>query len=747
MINAIESHTQFNNLSVKDLLEARDLFHVHLMNKANVIGTAIGRYRIRNEDVAEGKIIKRPPGYKHLRERTLGNSQVVDESWPCILVFVSAWKTKEELKQDDNIAQYIPPNVYMPDGRIVPICVVEAPAQVETDPDIDESLLDFPESAIGGGYPLLIYSQGITKVASVGAIVTDGNKYYALTNKHVTGTPGSPIYSVFKGHQRRIGLTTSINIGNTLFQSVYTDWVQPNLFVNVDVGLIEIDNINDWKTDIYGLGQLGKVVDLNTRNITLKLIGVSVAAHGAVTGNMEGEISALFYRYKSIAGYEYVADFLIGPKLGQGSLKTRHGDSGTIWVIPPTSTSNAGDQYLPLAIQWGQRAIIDGETSTTNTFALATNLSHICRDLDIEIVRGWNLDLDFTWGKTGHFKVGYAACNIVTNVTLKKLLSLNADNIGINDDDLIAGNVPPGLFTEEFVSMTDVPDMYWRTKRPADKSNHFADMDDHAQQVLANKTLLDLCFENGVVVDEWVDVEKWLDFYKKLDEAKPEKNESGHTQARLGGLPFRVWQMYNEMVTILNGPDADEVKLAKFVVAGGTMSHYVGDACQPLHISYLHDGYPDGRGEGVHTAYETKMLDTYKKKAELNFLSGITDLLIAVSPGELIRGGKNAARLVLTLMYTTYQLIPPQDIVDNFAQNRSVKKLFDAFGEKTKQTIANGAHTMAVLWQSAWVEGGGDLLSSEPITFEHQTLMDWYKTPSFVQSYKLNDPALKPLLT
>ena len=34
----------FSSLSLKDLIEARDLYHFHLMDKANVVGTAIGLY-------------------------------------------------------------------------------------------------------------------------------------------------------------------------------------------------------------------------------------------------------------------------------------------------------------------------------------------------------------------------------------------------------------------------------------------------------------------------------------------------------------------------------------------------------------------------------------------------------------------------------------------------------------------------------------------------------------------------------
>ena len=43
-----ESDTNFSILSLKDLIEARDLYHFHLMSKANVVGTAIGLYLMRD---------------------------------------------------------------------------------------------------------------------------------------------------------------------------------------------------------------------------------------------------------------------------------------------------------------------------------------------------------------------------------------------------------------------------------------------------------------------------------------------------------------------------------------------------------------------------------------------------------------------------------------------------------------------------------------------------------------------------
>ena len=62
-----------------------------------------------------------------------------------------------------------------------------------------------------------------------------------------------------------------------------------------------------------------------------------------------GEITALLYRYKSVGGFEYLADFLIGPRAGdesggtasavagQPELLTRPGDSGTLWLLDPVN--------------------------------------------------------------------------------------------------------------------------------------------------------------------------------------------------------------------------------------------------------------------------------------------------------------------------------------------------------------------------------------------------------------------------
>src|SRR5262249_28493907 len=130
---------------------------------------------------------------------------------------------------------------------------------------------------------------------------------------------------------------------------------------------------------------------------------------------------------------------------------------------------------------------------------------------------------------------------------------------------------------------------------------------------LDGKTLRQLCLDDS----NNISVEFWQRFY----------DEAGHRmQNKRGLLPFRVWQFFNAMEDFARAGEAD-----KFLCAAGLLSHYVGDACQPLHGSMYADGYTDQPmtithhtretgeikkeeshvGAGVHSTYETKMIDRY----------------------------------------------------------------------------------------------------------------------------------------
>src|SRR5262245_47208361 len=125
-MDPLSSDFDFNMLSLEDLLQARDFFHLHLMHKANVVGTAVGRYLIRKTDPYPPK---KTTSADHLEPRTLENSEVREYSWPCIIVLVEKWAQADDFGEgkDFSATDFVPKTIYMPDGRRVPVCVVEAP--------------------------------------------------------------------------------------------------------------------------------------------------------------------------------------------------------------------------------------------------------------------------------------------------------------------------------------------------------------------------------------------------------------------------------------------------------------------------------------------------------------------------------------------------------------------------------------------------------------------------------------------
>jgi hypothetical protein len=719
--------TGFNHLNITDLLQAREQYHVFLSNHPNVVATAVGRYLIRKPgfDTPDANGVR--------GVRTLANSEVdLEKSWPCVLVFVDRWQSEKELVDSRSPGAVVPKTLYLPDGRAVPVCIVEARRDLEPADSPVRNEIRYPTSVIGGGFPLEVRVQGREHIATVGCLVSDGSKYYGLTNRHVTGEPGRIIYARLGGDLVAVGRAASrdLQLSKLAFADMYPGWPGAHLFVNADVGLVDIDDINRWRTDVFQVGRLGPIADLNVNNLGLSVIGTRVRGFGAGSGQIYGQVSALFYRYRAMGGIEYVSDFLIGPSAYETAV-IRHGDSGAVLSL------DTPDGLRPFAITWGAHEFVTGAQRTSMGYGLATGLGNVCRLLDVDLVRGWNVDQPYTWGKTGHFKIGFRAADLVGNAKLARLLKANQSSLGETNEVLISGDGVTGKFTHDFVPLADVADIIWRTTRPDDESNHFSDIDESDRAVFGGKTLLQLSLEN----DNNIDVDVWLDFDRKMDKAKPvfHTNRDGQEELRPreGALPFRVWQMYKQMIASLSNGKVDE-----FLVAGGTMAHYVGDACQPLHISFLHHG-ADPSESAVHADYETKLID---RKAEELF-DGVDAIDRKVTPGELIGpNGKDAAKFVLQLMKSTVDLLSPEEVLEVWRNSKGQGKfdrMWDELGPRTIQTIAAGSHALAVLWESAWKHGqGNDLPDSKLVKIPEPDLQNLYtrKTNPFVPSFRLSDP-------
>jgi hypothetical protein len=741
-MDLLANQTNFKSLSLKDLLEARNLYHWTLINKANVIGTAVGLYLIRKSDPwPKQKSHENDPSERRSKGvRTFENSEVRPYSWPCILVLVRDWLDATEFGRGGlDPDRMVPRTLYLPDGRAAPVCVVAVePAEAVSGAPAD---VRWPESYIGGGCPIIAEVQGVERSASVGCLVSDGHKLYALTNRHVSGEPGSIVKARVRGNLIEVGRASEKQLTRELFSTVFPEFPGRRTYLTLDIGLIEVDNVNDWSSQPYGLEEkVGDVADFNELNLGLQLIDQPVRAFGAASGALDGRIKALFYRHKSMAGYDYISEFLIAPKDGQ--IQTRPGDSGTVWHLK-TMVGRDRDHLTPLlrpmAVEWGGQSLL-GSGGQRFNFALATGLSTACQLLDVDLVRDHNTGPNPYWGQTGHYSIATVAISSVQNPNLRAFLLANVERISFRPDQLSPEEIRQKLSGGDFVELADTPDLVWK-KTPdrvpggrdvaqnsgPEHPTHYADIDEPDAK---GQTLRDLTLADKAKMD----VAVWSNWYVA----------NGKTQARSQGLlPFRVWQFFDEMVRALRAGEAD-----RFLCAAGIVSHYVGDASQPLHGSYFSDGYRDPQdphaktwpGKGVHSTYEDKMIDRHSEE----LLSRIGPEAAAFG-GQIprIADGRDAAFATVVLMSQVAEILPPATLCDEYirlgggSSARVVDGLWEAFGKETAQVMGAGARYLATIWDAAYAVAASPLPADAGVISE-RTLAAIYQDNSFVPSLTLD---------
>jgi hypothetical protein len=763
-MTVLNAEQNFSSLSLTDLLEARELFHIHLMNKANVVGTAVGRYLIRKAEEWPTKNARVAP--KISTPRTFANSEVRPYSWPCVLALVSEWIDVKAFGADIDPTNAIPRAIYMPDGRTVPICVVLV--EQHTPFEAPPARTAYPDFLIGGGFPLSLDVQGVRRNASVGCLVSDGHSTYALTNRHVVGDAGTPVFATLRGERVAVGEASALQLSRLPFTDAYDQYPGQKAFLTLDAGLVLVNDATQWTSKPFGLSNVTTLGDINETNLGLHLIDQPVQAFGATSGELEGQIKALFYRYKSIGSYDYISDFLIAPTTPRGAAvkQSQPGDSGTVWHLRIDLGTKAADgtpnyELRPFALQWGGQGLL--ETKSVSNYALATNLATICRLLNVDLAWGNDPGAQPFWGATGHFSIGRLALEQPLGGAARLLIA-NHDNIAFSLDELKDGRISKQLPNDTFVPLADVADIVWKKKASdyeggrdvaantgPEHPNHFADADEPNPA------------RNGQTLREFslADPPKnllpapWFAFYQEINDAKaPDLQQKPNS---FGLLPFRVWQIYDQMVAY-----AKAGQTLQFVAAAGVIAHYVGDACQPLHGSWLADGYGDqathektstGKdkkvwpGQGVHAAYEDAMID---KNATALFaaLPGALAKRLPVAltkANAAIVSGADAALAVVTLMDETAKVIPPVDLINAYiklgpgSSTRVTDGLWSTFGAGTATVMSYGIHTLAAIWQAAWKASGKPASPATQFTQDQLDKLVW--NPRFLPSYTLQQIA------
>jgi hypothetical protein len=208
----------------------------------------------------------------------------------------------------------------------------------------------------------------------------------------------------------------------------------------------------------------------------------------------------------------------------------------------------------------------------------------------------------------------------------------------------------------------------------------------------------------------------------------------------------------------------------RFVAAAGVLAHYVGDASQPLHCSYLHHGrppmatrhgrkYPVPHGSAkfqafkktarakIHAVYEQQMF-------EVDAPALLADVNAALEPPGAaipsIASGHGAAAALLDMMHAAHARLSPARVIAaddaGLPPRARAEHLWTntAIREATVASIADSVRLLAALWESAWREGGGpELDASEIRQFSEDSLARICREEheSFVPSLSLDEMA------
>jgi hypothetical protein len=111
----------------------------------------------------------------------------------------------------------------------------------------------YTSHVIGGGYRLVTQVQGAVHSGTVGCLVTDGERYFALTNEHVTGDPGRIVSAEIAGQIHRIGVSATNSLRKLPFEKAFPGLTGSDTESNLDVGLVDIDDIAQWSAQVFGL--------------------------------------------------------------------------------------------------------------------------------------------------------------------------------------------------------------------------------------------------------------------------------------------------------------------------------------------------------------------------------------------------------------------------------------------------------------------------------------------------------------
>jgi hypothetical protein len=330
-------------------------------------------------------------------------------------------------------------------------------------------------------------------------------------------------------------------------------------------------------------------------------------------------------------------------------------------------------------------------------------------------------------------------------------MQLNQPRIGFDDRRLGEGS-EFRMGRGEFVPLADVPDYVWLFPRVDEGVQHFADID--IVDIDGGPTMLERCHDDPANISATL----WKQYFDGF------ANENVGPEP--GCLPFRVWQIWDAMVGFVQNGD-----LRRFVAAAGVLAHYVGDASQPLHCSFLHHGKPPmatRNGRKYPVRHDSARFKAFKKTArskihaiyeqqmfEIDAPALLADVNARLAqggapPSPPIASGHDAAAALIEMMHGAHQRLSPVEIIEaddpQLGPKARAERLWNnnAIRAATVASLADSCRLLAALWQTAWQAGNGNQLPANAIrAFSENSLSNVYRNEhgTFIPSLSLDEMA------
>ncbi len=167
---------------------------------------------------------------------------------------------------------------------------------------------------------------------------------------------------------------------------------------------------------------------------------------------------------------------------------------------------------------------------------------------------------------------------------------------------------------------------------------------------------------------------------------------------RAGLLPWRVLQVRDALRDAFRAGD-----LPRALTLSGWLSHYVADACQPLHTTSNYDGQKTGN-TGVHAAFETDLID--RRKAAYR-LETVPERPPAFGPISDPRA------LIFEAILESSRQVAPLLEADTRAVLAVKKQRADYYelmeeraGPIARERLTRAVELTARFWYDAWQEAG-----------------------------------------